>query len=122
MASKADNVEVCVILSGISFHNLGPKLDIVPLPKCAVFMFLPAKCTPLLKLYLSFFSKLKNSSIIIGERPFVVCQRGQGGCCPRVGGLGSALNWVALVTLEEIPGWWLDSRKKLVENETRRNS
>ena len=26
---KADNVESCFILSGISFHNLGPKLDIV---------------------------------------------------------------------------------------------
>ena len=26
---KADNVVACFILSGISFHNLGPKQDIV---------------------------------------------------------------------------------------------
>ena len=54
LALKADNIEACFILSGISFHNLGPKLDIVPAPKCAVCMFLLAKCIPLLKLYLSF--------------------------------------------------------------------
>ena len=47
---KADHVEACFILSGISFHNLDPRLDIVPVPKCAVFMFLPAKCLPLLNL------------------------------------------------------------------------
>ena len=51
---KADHVETYFILSGISFHNLEPKLDIVSVPKCAVFMFLPAKCLPFLKLHLSF--------------------------------------------------------------------
>ena len=54
LALKADNVEAYFILSGISFHNLGPKPDIVSVPKCAVCMFLLAKCIPLLKLYLSF--------------------------------------------------------------------
>ena len=54
LALKADNVEACFILSGISSHNWGPKLDIVPVPKCAVYMFLPAKYIPLNKLYLSF--------------------------------------------------------------------
>ena len=54
LALKVDNVEACFILPGIKFHNLGPKLDIVSLPKCAVYMFLLAKCMPLLKLYLSF--------------------------------------------------------------------
>ena len=29
LALKAGNVEACFILSGISFHNLGPKLDTV---------------------------------------------------------------------------------------------
>ena len=33
---KADKVEACFILSGISFHSLGLKLDIVAVPKCAV--------------------------------------------------------------------------------------
>ena len=51
---KADNVEVCFILSDISSHNLGRKLDIVSVPKCAVFMLLLANCIPLLKLYLLF--------------------------------------------------------------------
>ena len=46
LALKADNVEACFILSGISFYNLGPKLDIVSVPKCAVFMLLLAKCIP----------------------------------------------------------------------------
>ena len=36
---KADNVEVCFILSGISFHNLSPKLDIVSVPKSAYVCF-----------------------------------------------------------------------------------
>ena len=49
LALKADNVEACFILSDISFHNLGPERDIVPVPKCAVQMFLLAKCMPLLK-------------------------------------------------------------------------
>ena len=43
-ALKADNGEACFILSSISFHSLGPKLDIVSVPKCAVCMFLLAKC------------------------------------------------------------------------------
>ena len=51
---KADNVEACFILSGITFHNFGPKLDTVSVRKCAVCMFLPAKCIPLLKMYFSF--------------------------------------------------------------------
>ena len=71
LALKADNVEACFILSGISFHSLGPKLDILSVPKCAVCMFLLAKCTPLLKLQLSFSRKLKTWFIIIGERPFL---------------------------------------------------
>ena len=74
LALKADNVEARFILSGISFHNLGPKLDIVSVPKRAISMFLLGKCIPLLKLYLSFSWKLKTSFIIIGERSFVVCQ------------------------------------------------
>ena len=32
LALKSDNVEACFILSGISFHKLGPKLDIVSYP------------------------------------------------------------------------------------------
>ena len=47
---KADNVEDCYILYGISFHSLGPKLDIVLEPKCAVRVFLLAKCIPFLEL------------------------------------------------------------------------
>ena len=69
---KADNVEACFILSGVSFQDLGPKLDILSVPKCAVFLFL----LPILKLYLSLSSKLKTLFIIIGESTFVVCQRG----------------------------------------------
>ena len=48
LALKADNVVACFILSGISFHKFGPKLDIVSVPKCAVCMFPLAKCIPLL--------------------------------------------------------------------------
>ena len=69
---KADNVEACFILSGVSFQDLGPKLDILSVPKCAVFLFL----LPILKLYLSLSSKLKTLFIIVGESTFVVCQRG----------------------------------------------
>ena len=50
LALKADNVEACFILSGISFHSLGPRLDIVSVPKCAVCVFLLANCISLLKL------------------------------------------------------------------------
>ena len=50
LALKADNVEVCFILPGISLHSLGPKLDIVSVPRCTVCMFQLAKCIPLLKL------------------------------------------------------------------------
>ena len=42
---KADNIEACFILSDISFHKLGHELDIVSVPKCAVYMFLLAKYT-----------------------------------------------------------------------------
>ena len=34
----------------------------------------------------------------------VVYQYGSGGWCAGVGGVGGALKWVALVTLEQIPG------------------
>ena len=50
LALKADNIEASFILSGISFHGLGPKVNIVSVPKCAVYIFLPAKCIPLIKL------------------------------------------------------------------------
>ena len=50
LALKADNIEACFILSDISFHKLGHELDIVSVPKCAVCMFLLAKCIPFLKL------------------------------------------------------------------------
>ena len=40
LALKADNVKACFIIFGISFHNLGPKLDIVSVPKYAVCMLL----------------------------------------------------------------------------------
>ena len=36
LALKADNIETCFILSGISFHSLGPKVDIALVPKCAI--------------------------------------------------------------------------------------
>ena len=49
LALELDNVEACFILSGISFHSLGPKLDIESGPKCAVCMFVLAKCIPLFK-------------------------------------------------------------------------
>ena len=54
LALKADNVEACFCLSDISFHNLCPELDIVSVMKCAVCMFLLAKCIPLLKFSCSF--------------------------------------------------------------------
>ena len=71
LALKADNVEACFILCGISFHRMGSKLDIVSLSKCAICTFLLANCTPLLKLYLLFSWKLKTSLIIIGESPLL---------------------------------------------------
>ena len=43
LSLKADNVEVCFIYSGISFYNLGVKLDIVSIPKCPISMFPLAK-------------------------------------------------------------------------------
>ena len=51
---KPDNAEAWFFLSGISFHSLSPKLDIMSGQKYAVCMFLLAKCIPLLKLQLSF--------------------------------------------------------------------
>ena len=42
LALKADKVEACFILYGISFHSLGPELDIVSVPKYEVCMFLLA--------------------------------------------------------------------------------
>ena len=53
LALKADNIEACFILSGIRFHSLGPKVDVALVPKCAIYMFLPAKCIPLIILKLS---------------------------------------------------------------------
>ena len=50
LAFKADNIEACFILSDLSFLKLSPGLDIVSVPKCAVCMFLLAKCIPFLKL------------------------------------------------------------------------
>ena len=47
---KPENVGACFILSGISFHNLGPKLGIVSVPKCIVCMYLLGKFIPLVKL------------------------------------------------------------------------
>ena len=58
LALKGDNVKTCFILSGISFHNLGPTLDIASAPKCAVCMFLQPKRIPLLKTFV--FLKTKN--------------------------------------------------------------
>ena len=49
LALKANSVEPYFILSGISFYSLGPKLDMVSVPKCAVCAFLLAKSVPLLK-------------------------------------------------------------------------
>ena len=42
LALKVDNIKACFILSDISFHKLGPELDIVSVPKCTVCMFLLA--------------------------------------------------------------------------------
>lgn len=38
LALKAGNIEACFVLSGFSFPSLGPKLYIVSLPKCAVYI------------------------------------------------------------------------------------
>ena len=46
LALKADKVEACLILIGISFHSLGPELDIVSVPKYVVCMFLLATVQP----------------------------------------------------------------------------
>ena len=43
LALKADNVEACFFLSCVSFHSLGPKLNIVLVPKSSVCMFLLTK-------------------------------------------------------------------------------
>ena len=40
LSLKVDSVEECFILSGIRLHNLGPKPDIVSVPKSIVSMFL----------------------------------------------------------------------------------
>ena len=50
LALNTEYVEACFILSGISFHSMGPKLDMVSVPKCAVRMFLLTKFIQLLKL------------------------------------------------------------------------
>ena len=55
---KADNTEACFILSDISLQKLGPELDIVLVPKCAVCMFLLAKCKPFV--FLENFRFLEN--------------------------------------------------------------
>ena len=41
---KTDNGKAFFISSGTSFHDLGPKLAIVSVPKCAVCIFLVARC------------------------------------------------------------------------------
>ena len=64
LALKSDNVEACFILSGISFHKLGPKLDIVSVPKCAVCMFPLAKCIPLLNPMMMGWGGVKNYHIL----------------------------------------------------------
>ena len=71
LALKADNIEACFILSGFSFNKLRPELDIVSVPKCAVWIFLLDIRIPFLKLQLSFSRTLKTSCIIIGERLFL---------------------------------------------------
>ena len=50
LALKANNIEAYFILPDISFHKLGPQLDIVSVLKCVGCMFLLAKCILLLKL------------------------------------------------------------------------
>ena len=47
---KTNNDEAFFILSGTSFHILGPKLVIVSVPKYAVCIFLFVRCVPLLRL------------------------------------------------------------------------
>ena len=64
LALKADNVEACFILSGISFQKLGPKLDIVSVPKCAVCMFPLAKYIPLLNPIMRGRGGVKNYHIL----------------------------------------------------------
>ena len=39
LAFKADNSEASFILSDIGFYKLGPGLDIMRVPKCAVYVF-----------------------------------------------------------------------------------
>ena len=39
LALKADNIQACFISSDLSFHMLGPELDIVAVRKCAVACF-----------------------------------------------------------------------------------
>ena len=58
MALKTDNTEACFILSYISLQKLDPELNIVLVPKCAVCMFLLAKCKPFL--FLENFRFLEN--------------------------------------------------------------
>ena len=43
LAFKADNIEASFILSDIGFYKLGPGLDIMTVPKCAVYVFLRGK-------------------------------------------------------------------------------
>ena len=69
LALKVDNIEECFIWSDISFHKLGPELDIVSVLKCAVCMFLLAKCIPFLKFFV--FLKIKNFVHNYWERLFL---------------------------------------------------
>ena len=46
-----------------------------------------------------------NVGYLVGMLARVVCQRGYGGWCASVGGVGGILKRVALVILKEIPGW-----------------
>ena len=50
LALKANNIEACFILPDISFHKLGPQLDIVSVLKCVGCMCLLAKRISFLKL------------------------------------------------------------------------
>ena len=59
---KTDNAKACFILSGISFRNLGPKLDIVSVPKCTEFMFLLVHVYHSLNCAFRFLKKLKLCS------------------------------------------------------------
>ena len=99
------NVEACFILSGISFRNLFPKLDIVSVPKCTVWCFYQ------LNVYHSInciFLFLENSKLL---------DRGHLWCTSMVKVVG-ALAWktwvmTSLVILEEIPAGELDSSSML---------